>query len=831
MGKKAKRAAKRQAEAAMVAVERVAKQMRISHMAIGSSRGGSTEKVNPFVMPSYPKGVLPKGATKLAMDEAMAVVAQALEWGGGYHGLWDEGIGFQGYPYLAELSQRAEYMRAAKVFAGEMTRKWIRLKAVGDEDKTDKITRLDAAMKKHKLRDVFHDAIEMDCYYGRGQIFIDVGEDHDDERATPLSLTKAKIGLGGLKRFTVIDPTWTAPMTYDSRDPTNPTFYKPQSWWVMARPIHASRMLTMISRPVRDILKPAYNFGGLSLSQIMKPYVDNWLRTRQAVSDLINSFTVFVLSTNMSALLTGGDGGPENNRLDVFNQQRSSRGAFEIDKDTESFQNISVPLGGLDHLQAQSQEHMATPSGIPVVKFFGLTPSGLNVSTDGEMRAFYDLMHSEQERVMGDPLTTSLQVLQIDEFGEIDPDISYEFVQLWELDDVAKATIRKTNADTDAVLITECQAITPQESRQRLAAEMDSPYHGLELAAGPDTAEGEEDETFEDQFITRLRGGGNGGGGGGDFKERFVAALAADEFKEADHPRDDDGKFGSGGGGGGPAPSGEKDKPAEKPAQQQQPRPAHLAKLRIPPAWTDVKYNADPKASLWVTGKDSKGRPQYIYNPEFAASQSAAKFARIAELNSKFTDIYRQNEEARQSTNPRTRALGDATHLIMQMGIRPGSETDTKAEKQAYGATTLKGEHVVVEGDQVFLRFTGKKGVDLNLPVPNADTARMLTERATKAGPDGQLFPEINEKLLLDHVHSFNGGGFKTKDFRTRLGTSTAVEMVSKMQPPKTEKDYKKAVMDVAKAVSQKLGNTPTIALQAYIAPQAFAPWQHGDKS
>src|SRR3974390_1112770 len=51
-----------------------------------------------------------------------------------------EGVTFLGYPYLAQLSQRAEYRRASEIFATEMTRKWIKLQSVSqDDDKTDRI--------------------------------------------------------------------------------------------------------------------------------------------------------------------------------------------------------------------------------------------------------------------------------------------------------------------------------------------------------------------------------------------------------------------------------------------------------------------------------------------------------------------------------------------------------------------------------------------------------------------------------------------------------------------------------------------------------------------
>ena len=58
------------------------------------------------------------------------------------------------------------------------------------------------------------------------------------------------------------------------------------------------------------------------------------------------------------------------------------------------------------------------------------------------------------------------------------------------------------------------------------------------------------------------------------------------------------------------------------------------------------------------------------------------------------------------------------------------------------------------------------------------------------------------------------------------MGTSTAREMVAKMKPPRSEKEYKKQVRAVAEAVAKRLGNTPIVALQSYISPTVFAKWR-----
>lgn len=289
------------------------------------------------------------------------------------------------------------------------------------------------------------------------------------------------------------------------------------------------------------------------------------------------------------------------------------------------------------------------------------------------------------------------------------------------------------------------------------------------------------------------------------------------DFKETEHPRDESGKFTSGGGR--PGTKSELKRRDESEGRL----PEHIQRLKVPPQWTDVRYNPDPSGDLLVTGIDSKGRKQYIYSEKFSGSQAEAKFRRIAELDSKFSEIRKQNSVSRRSSVPAVRDCADCLELIMHTGIRPGSDADTKSKVKAYGATTLMSDHVVVEDGKTFLRFTGKKGVNLNIPVEDKKLAYMLKERA-KAG--GRLFPEVNERILLAYTGSMDGGGFKVKDFRTLLGTKTAMQAVEEIPVPRDEKSYKKAVKEVAKRVSDKLGNTPTVALQAYINPCVFADWR-----
>ncbi len=397
--------------------------------------------------------------------------------------------GFPGYMYLAQLAQQPEYRRMVNTNAGEMTRKWIKIKTEGDGDdnKSDRVKKITEALKKYKVKKIVKQALAHDGFFGRGQIYVDVRSPrgvsawtNPDELASKLFLSEKKITRGSLVGFRVIEPVWTYPGMYNASNPLSPDFYRPYEWYVMGKTVHASRMIDFVSRPVPDMLKPAYNFGGLSLSQIAEPYVSNWLRTRDSVGDTLHSYSISGLKTNLGSVLSGKSDPAYASRAELFNRTRDNRGLMVIDKNQEEFFQFNTPLSGLDSLQAQSMEHLFFVSGIPSVKFAGLSPTGLNASSEGEIRVFYDSIAEQQSDLLTDSLKKIIDIIQLSEFGDIDPDITFEFVPLYEMTEEQRATKRKTDAETDKIY-NEIGAISDEEVREKLSSDPDSPYNGLEL--------------------------------------------------------------------------------------------------------------------------------------------------------------------------------------------------------------------------------------------------------------------------------------------------------------------------------------------------------------
>lgn len=434
----------------------------------------------PDLMP----GVVPKGRTSaIAMDYAPGIYDFAsLSLGADFQG-------FPGYPYLANLATRAEYRAFASTMANELTREWIKIKSTSDEDKLQdnpRIAELEKAVEEYNLQHVIQTAAAQECLFGRGQISINI-KNADD--SLPLILSPKTVKQGSLVSFSAVEAMWTSPSAYNALDPTAPDFYKPRQWFLLGKEVHASRLLTIITRPLPDMLKPAYNFSGMSLSQLAEPYVNNWLRTRQAVSDLINNFSITALKTNMAQMLQGDcDGSDILARADFFTLTRSNRGLMLLDKEGEELVQLNVPLSGLHELQAQAQEHQCSVTRIPAMILTGISPTGMNASSEGEVRAFYDWISGLQESFYKHPVDICLKLLMLNLWGEIDPTITFEFNPLWQVSAKDAADIRVANANADNVYLSN-SVVSQEEVRERIAKDPDSGYAGIDVEDVPEIPE------------------------------------------------------------------------------------------------------------------------------------------------------------------------------------------------------------------------------------------------------------------------------------------------------------------------------------------------------
>lgn len=383
------------------------------------------------------------------------------------------GTSFPGFPTLALLSQLPEYRSMHERLADECIRAWGQIVSSGAADDERK-AQLEAELKRHEVRQVIRQLIIDDQAFGGGHVLFKLKND-EDLREIPLVLRSSTVRRNSFEGLRVIEPYWVTPNYYNSIDPSAADFYKPSSWFMLAQQVHATRLQTIISRPVPDMLKPTYSFRGISMTQLAMPYVDNFLRTRQSVSDAVKQYAVSGILTDLQQSLLPGADISLQNRAELINAYRDNRNLLMLDKATEEFFTVTTPLTGLDALQAQSQEQMSAVSHIPLVVLLGITPTGLNASSEGEIRVFYDYVKGYQQNTLSSLMLNILRVMQLSLFGEIDEDINWVWEPLLELSALEQSELRKNDSEVDERYIVN-GVVTPEMVTRRLNTDANSLY-------------------------------------------------------------------------------------------------------------------------------------------------------------------------------------------------------------------------------------------------------------------------------------------------------------------------------------------------------------------
>lgn len=406
---------------------------------------------------------------------------------------------FLGYGYLTGLAQNGLIRAGCEMIADEMVEKGITLTTKGnndpDTDKQAKLDRLNELITKINLLPTLRKAVSISKYYGGSLVYMDFdGIDTASENLlNPLILTKNELRGKKLRRLKVIEPYNLSPGQYNAADPLQEYYFKPRYWFVMGKVVDASRFLPPVQEnELPTILRPAYNFFGIPLAQIVLDAVAHFTECREAEARLLTKFSLTVFKTNLNEqIFSGGDWAQIDNRVNNFVQYRSNDGVMLIDKESEDIDIKSMSLAGVKDIVSQAMEIVAAYFNEPVTKMWGLTPSGFNTG-ESDLNNHYDHIASQQEKQLRDQIEYVLKVLQVQEWGEIDNEITFTFNPLSEEKEESIATVNKIKAETQQIYISN-GVISPDEGRECLKADPKSGFNNLNEESVPEEELSEEE--------------------------------------------------------------------------------------------------------------------------------------------------------------------------------------------------------------------------------------------------------------------------------------------------------------------------------------------------
>lgn len=271
-------------------------------------------------------------------------------------------------------------------------------------------------------------------------------------------------------------------------------------------------------------------------------------------------------------------------------------------------------------------------------------------------------------------------------------------------------------------------------------------------------------------------------------------------------------------------------------------------KLAIPPAWEEVWISPDPGNHLQATGKDAKGRLQYIYHQDWTKARAAEKFNGMTAFAYMLPKIRKKvGSDLKLGGMPKDKVVALVIKLMDIYHIRVGNDEYAKKNK-SYGLTTLKEGHITIdrsaaaegELDAIF-EFTGKSGKPWKRRIWEDDLA-LLIEASAKVGGrsktqdlfryednNGRDF-DIKSYHINEYLDNITAAHKKVtaKDFRTWAATWKTAYRLSKQLDPDTNSGRKKILNQVIKTVASDLGNTPTVCRSSYIHPTIISDWENG---
>lgn len=289
------------------------------------------------------------------------------------------------------------------------------------------------------------------------------------------------IAPGSYKGISQIDPYWMVPLlTFDNTtDPAAPRFYEPNFWQIGTKTYHYTHLSIFTTGAVADVLKPAYNYGGVSIPQRIFERVYAAERTANEAPMLAQTKRLTVVNADVSLAIANPVEFAK--KMEVWTEYRDNYGV-KIAGTDEAITQHDTALGDLDNVIMTQYQLVASIAEVPGTKLLGTQPKGFNSTGEFEESSYHEKLESLQENDMTPLLVRHHQLLIK---SEIAPKFNlplFTVTAKWNpLDAMTateKANLNLLKAEADATYV-ELGAIDGQDVRTRVINDPASGYNGL----------------------------------------------------------------------------------------------------------------------------------------------------------------------------------------------------------------------------------------------------------------------------------------------------------------------------------------------------------------
>lgn len=357
---------------------------------------------------------------------------------------------------LLESMYRSSWVvgQAVDVVADDMTREGINMQGLEGPEQAEELNQV---LDDLEIWDKLNETIKWSRLYG-GAIAVMMIDGQNI--STPLN-TKT-IAKGQFKGLIVLDRWMVLPDLQDLVTEYGPDYGMPKFYDVITdsvglcnQCIHYSRILRFDGVKLPYWQSIAENLWGQSVIERIEDRLTLFDSATLGAGQLVYKAHLRTYKVKKLRDIIGTGGRAYDALVKQIQQIRlwqSNEGMTLMDAE-DTFETHQYSFTGLDTILLQFGQQLAGALGIPLVRFFGQAPAGLNATGESDLANYYDNINQQQEGRMRSPLHRLLEVVSQSVFGKPLPtSFKFKFASLWQIDDEKKAAIAEkvTNAVTKA---------------------------------------------------------------------------------------------------------------------------------------------------------------------------------------------------------------------------------------------------------------------------------------------------------------------------------------------------------------------------------------------
>jgi len=466
-----------------------------------------------------------------------------------------------------EIAYRTNWIarKLVDIPAYDATRAWRKW-----ETDTNKIEKIEKEEERINFQRVLRNGLIMSRLYGGAALVMGVDQGKASEE-----LDIKKINKGALK-FIIATSRWgigTGPLETDI---LSPNYGRPKYFTRLMGTatntdaefqIHPSRVVVLQGMGLPDPISSG-DIWGDSILQVALDAVQGATGVVQAVATMVQESKIDVIKIpDLSQNLSSTDYANELvSRFQLANTAKSLINTLLLDKE-EEWNRISADMAGLPEILKMFLLMVSGAADIPATRMLGQSPVGLNATGDGDLRNYYDRIHSDQNNTLSPALAMLDDVLLASALGSRNPSIYYEWNNLWQMSEEEKANLAILKAKTfqiDAMVgLVDPEALRIGRQNQLIEdgfypgleeALEEQDQLGLESISSPEEQQAEEAAMLAQQAAATLSGTGAPGPKAPPIKGPNKSPATRDSKKKLEdynHEHDpDNGRFAETGEGG-----------------------------------------------------------------------------------------------------------------------------------------------------------------------------------------------------------------------------------------------------------------------------------------